>query len=144
MLLNAAEVKKLLEDGPIYHILQYAQKAYPSEACGFVLIDGVIFPAMNEIARLNDSSLNTKNAFLIDSETFREASSREIPIVCIYHSHSDGSADMSMYDKASLCFDYIYYIIIGVFDHRPISAKLHWWNNKELNSIDINLQKEAQ
>lgn len=123
----------------VYNIVPYAQMAFPNECCGFILEDGSVQPAQNVIDRLNDPSLTQKNAFLIDATSFKLASSKKSPIVCIYHSHTNGDSSMSPADKSFLKWPNLYYLIIGMVDHKPVAAKLFWWEQEILNQTAINI-----
>ena len=138
-LIRATQIKELIEKGSIYNVISYAQKGYPNECCGFILENGVIFPAQNIIESLHDKSLTSKTAFLIDGESWRHASLNASRIVCIYHSHTNGDADMSEMDKQTLRWRGICYLIIGLVDTNPTSAKLFWWEDEDLHKLDIKL-----
>jgi len=134
---RAVEIKKIIEDGSINNIVTYAQKSYPNECCGFILDSGAIFPAQNIIETLQDRSLTSKTAFLIDSESWRRASEKRI--IAIYHSHTNGDANMSEIDKYTLRWPGLSYVIIGLVDTNPTSAKLFWWEDGDLRELDIKL-----
>lgn len=136
---RATQYKKLIENGPIHNIITYAQRACPNECCGLILENGAIFPAQNVIETLGNSSLTTKNAFLIDGETWRTATSNKDKIACVYHSHINGKPDMSTADQMLLQWRDICYIIISLIDKNPTSAKLFWWENNGLSELDIKI-----
>lgn len=136
---RATQIKELLESGSIYSIITYAQKAYPNECCGFVLDGGAIFPAQNVIESFQDKSLTQKTAFLIDDESWHRASSHQNRIICIYHSHTNGDSNMSEVDRYTLRWPDLCYIIVGLVDTNPTSAKLFWWENEDLHELDIKL-----
>lgn len=140
---RAIQIKELIEAGSINNIMTNAQRAYPNECCGFVLANGAVFPAQNIIESLQDKSLTSRNAFLIDGESWRIASTNTSPIICIYHSHTNGDSNMSDADRDMLKWPGLCYLIIGLIDTNPISAKIFWWENEGLNKLDIKLQKEA-
>lgn len=141
---RATQIQQLLEGGPIHSILTYAQKGYPNECCGFVLDGGAVFPAQNVIDTLYDPSLTSKVAFLIDGESWKQASSHANSIICIYHSHTNGDPRMSEMDKYTLRWKDLCYVIIGLVDTNPTSAKLFWWEGEDLHELDIKLQKETE
>lgn len=132
------EVKQIIEQS-LTHIILYAQKSYSSECCGFVLENGTIIPAQNIIETLYDPSLNSKNAFLISPESWNIARNQNSLIIAIYHSHPNGSADMSLMDQNTLCWPDLCYVIVSIFDTNPKEAKLHWWQDKMINSIDLKI-----
>lgn len=136
---RALQIKTLIEDSSINSIVTNAQRVYPDECCGFILDGGAVFPAQNIIENLYDRSLTRKNAFLIDSESWRLASINENPVVCIYHSHTNGDPSMSDTDKYTLRWKDLCYLIIGLVDTNPTSAKLFWWSEDEINELEINL-----
>ena len=135
---QATQIKELIESGPIHSIITYAQKAYPNECCGFILGNGATIPAQNIIETLYDKSLTSKNAFLIDADSWRVASSNTSPIMCIYHSHTNGDPNMSETDRMTLRWRGLCYLIVGLIDTNPTSAKLFWWD-EDLNELDIKL-----
>lgn len=115
----------------------YAQRTYPNEACGFIFGDGNVQSANNIIEEMHHPGLNRKNAFLIDDQSWAMAQSSGKQIACIFHSHNDGSSDMSETDRHTLDYDMICYVIVGMQDHNPVSVKLHWWEDDILNSEEI-------
>jgi proteasome lid subunit RPN8/RPN11 len=135
---RATQFKNLLESGPINNIITYAQRAYPNECCGFVVENGAIFPSQNVIDLLQDRSLTTRNAFLIDKYSLELACTNTSPIVCIYHSHTNGDSSMSDADKHMLRWPGLFYVIIGLIDTNPTSAKIFWWEDG-LSELDIKL-----
>lgn len=136
---QAIQIKELLENGPIQNVITYAQKAYPNECCGFIMKDGAIFPAQNIIETLQDKSLTSKTAFLIDDESWKIANLYTSHIACIYHSHTNGDPDMSEIDKHTLRWQDLYYVIIGLIDAGPTSINLFWWEDKDLHKLNIKL-----
>src|SRR6266516_2805088 len=116
----------------INNVITYAQKCFPNETCGFILENGAVYPAHNVIETLNNPTLTAQNGFLIDSETWKAVSIQKFPIMCIFHSHNNGIVDMSEYDCAFLKWKDLYYVIVGLVDHKPVAAKLHWWENDNL------------
>lgn len=129
----------MIENVSINSIILYSQKSFPNEACGFVLDNGSIYPAHNVIDKLCDPSINSKNAFLIDDDSWKIVSSRNNSIVGIYHSHNNGIADMSPADVEFLKWPGLFYVIIALTDHNPIAAKLFWWDNIKLCESFLNL-----
>lgn len=136
---KALEFKKILEDNTFVHIVKYAQRSYPNECCGFILENGTVFPAHNVIGSLREPTLTNKTAFLIDSVSFQLASSNKSPIVCIYHSHTNGDPNISQMDKSFLRWTSLCYLIIGLFDTNHTSSKLFWWEGQNLRELDIQL-----
>lgn len=134
---RATQIKELLESSSIHNIITYAQKSYPNECCGFILEGGAIFPAQNIIETLQDKSLTSKTAFLIDAESWRLASQKHI--IGVYHSHTNGDPNMSSMDKYALRWQGLCYVIIGLVDTNPTSAKIFWWESEDLHELDINL-----
>lgn len=138
---RAMQIKEFIENGSIASVINNAQRVYPDECCGFILEGGAVFPAQNVIENLYNKSLTRQNAFLIDGESWRIASTNKNPIVCIYHSHTNGNPNMSEADQYALRWKNLCYLIVGLVDTNPTSAKLFWWEDG-LNELDINLQKE--
>jgi len=136
---RAQQVKGIIEAGTISGVIMYAQKAFPKECCGFILENGAIIPAQNVIENLYDKSLTSENAFLIDDESWRIASTNVNPIMCVYHSHTNGDPNMSGMDRYTLRWSGLCYLIIGLVDTNPIAAKLFWWSGEDLNELDIKL-----
>lgn len=136
---RATNFKTQLESGPIHNIIAYAQRTYPNECCGYVLENGAIFPGHNVIEILGDKTLTSKNAFLIDKHSWELADANASPIVCVYHSHTNGDPNMSDADQHMLTWHGWCYLIIGLVDTNPTSAKLFWWEDGSLNELDINL-----
>jgi len=136
---RATQIKALIESSSIRSVILYAQGAYPGECCGFVLESGAVFPARNVIESLYDNSLTTKNAFLIDDESWKIASNGASPIICIYHSHTNGDSNMSEADRLTLRWSGLFYMIIGLIDRNPISAKIFWWESDDLKELVIQL-----
>lgn len=136
---DAIIIKNIIESSLIQNLCSYASKAYPNESCGFILKNGGIHPAFNAINSLYDKTLTTKNAFLIDSESWKLALSRESPITTIYHSHTDGTANMSYTDILSLKWEHLSYLIIGIKDFNPTCAKLFWWESNNLCELNIQI-----
>lgn len=136
---RAIQFKELLENGSIHSIVTYAQKGYPNECCGFVLENGAVFPALNIIETLCDKSLTSRNAFLIDGESWKLASSNASRITCIYHSHTNGDPNMSSADQYALRWQGLCYLIVGLVDTNPTSAKLFWWEDEGLCELEIKL-----
>ena len=136
---QATQIKEKLESGPLSNIVSYAQKAYPNECCGFVMESGATFPARNVIETLQNQSLTSRNAFLIDGESWEIASSHTSHITCIYHSHTNGDADMSETDKHTLRWPNLYYVVVGLIDTNPTSAKLFWWEEGILHELELKL-----
>jgi proteasome lid subunit RPN8/RPN11 len=132
----------ILSNDTIKQMFFYAQKAYPNESCGFVFDDGGVLGANNAIEEMRQPSLNAKNAFLIDANSWAIAKSSGKRIMCIFHSHNNGSSDMSDADVHMLNLDKICYIIIGMLDHNPVSVKIHWWEQGELRSEEISTDKK--
>lgn len=138
---RAIKIKALLEKASLNNIIIHAQKSFPAESCGFLLQGGIVHPAHNVVETLYDSTLTSKNAFLIDNETWKTVSNSGKKIVGIYHSHTHGSADMSSADKKLLKWADMYYVVVGLVDHNPAAAKLFWWSNGELQSLELNMAK---
>jgi proteasome lid subunit RPN8/RPN11 len=136
---NVSATKTIIETAAISNIIAYAQKTYPGECCGFILENGAVIPAHNVVHMLNEPTLTTCNAFLADAGSWRIASSQKYPIICIYHSHTNGSVYMSDMDKETLSFPGLYYLIVGIIDTNPVAAKLYWWEDELLNNIDITI-----
>lgn len=136
---RATQIKSLLEKGAIHSITAYAQKTYPNECCGFILEDGIVFPAQNVIDILGDKSITSKNAFLIDNHAWERVSKNTKPIICIYHSHTNGDPTMSQADRIMLRWNELCYLIIGLIDTNLTSAKLFWWEKEDLRELDITL-----
>jgi proteasome lid subunit RPN8/RPN11 len=141
-LIRANQIKELLEKAPIHHIISYAQRTYPNECCGFILESGAVFPAHNIVESLCDKSLTSKNAFLIDNDSWNIASNRESPIAGIYHSHPNGETNMSAADYEMLHWENLYYIIVGLIDYNPVAAKMFWWEQGTLKELHIQIKKE--
>lgn len=135
--MNKQHINECLRKISITDIISYAQKTYPNEACGFITENGSIYPAHNVISMLGDASLTAENAFLIDNNSWKIAASHGI--VGIYHSHTNGNPEMSGADQEYLRWRDLFYVIIGLIDHNPIAAKIFWWENSELCSMNINL-----
>ena len=110
-------------------VVAHSQRAYPHEACGFILASGVVIPALNVVDKLHDQSVTTKTGFLIDDNSWWIASTQSSPISAIYHSHTNGDSNMSEADKLTLRWKDIAYLIIGLIDACPTSAKLFWWDD---------------
>lgn len=138
---RAVKIKALLEKVAINSIIAHSQKSFPIESCGFLLQGGIVHPAHNVVESLYDSTLTGKNAFLIDNESWKIVNGSGKKVVGIYHSHTDGSADMSSADKKLLKWNDMYYVVVGLIDHAPVSAKLHWWDNSEMCSLELNITK---
>lgn len=127
---TAIQLKDIIEKNTIHNIITYCQKSYPNEACGFVLESGAIHPAQNIIDTLYDRSLTARDAFMIDAIGWEAANNRESPIVSIFHSHTNGDCNMSETDMAYLKWHDLCYIIVGIIDYNPVSAKMFWWNTE--------------
>jgi adenylyltransferase/sulfurtransferase len=136
---RAIQIKELIENGSIHNIVTNAQRAFPNECCGFVLESGAVIPAQNIIETLQDKSLTGRNAFLIDGESWKIASTNASPIICIYHSHTNGDPNMSETDRHMLRWQGLFYLIIGLVDTNPTAAKIFWWNDEELSELNIKL-----
>lgn len=133
------KVKDTIEKNTIPSIIQYAQMAYPNECCGFILENGSIQPAHNVVHTLYNSSLTTRNAFLIDARSWQIVSTRESPVVCIYHSHTNGDPNMSSADETFLQWENYCYLILALVDSNPVASKLFWWEDKVLKNTNINI-----
>lgn len=136
---QAVRIQELIQNGPIFNVLKYAQMSFPNECCGFILENGAVFPAHNVIETLCNHSLTSKNAFLIDTESWKLVSANPNRIVCIYHSHTNGTPNMSAMDRQSLRWPDLCYLIIGLIDTNPVSSKIFWWEDKDLHELDIKL-----
>jgi proteasome lid subunit RPN8/RPN11 len=136
---DAIVVKEHIEQVSISSIIKYAQQVFPNEACGFVLDNGAVHPARNIVDSLHNKSLTSRNAFLIDPESWKIASSRESPIIVIYHSHTNGDSNMSSADTTFLRWDNYFYVVVALVDTNPVSAKLFWWQDKEMNEIELSI-----
>ncbi len=136
---DAIKIKERVEQISISSIIKHAQMVYPNECCGFILENGSIQSAQNVIHNLYDKSLTSRNAFLIDGQSWHIASNRESPIIGIYHSHTNGDSNMSSSDTTFLKWDSHYYLIIALTDSNPVSSKLFWWENAELKELKIKL-----
>lgn len=138
-LARAVNIKEQIEQISIPSIIKYAQMVYPNECCGFILENGSVHPAQNVIEDLYDKSLTGRNAFLIDEQSWQIASNRESPIIGIYHSHTNGDSNMSSADTTFLHCDEYCYLILGLVDSSPTSAKLFWWEEKELKQLTVTI-----
>ena len=121
-------------------LLDHAYKALPNECCGLLLANGTIHPANNVAHLLGDARLTQRTAFMIDQDSWSKASNRESPIIGIYHSHTDGNADMSPSDRLYLNRPELCYLIIGITEQYT-NIKLHWWTEQELHHIIIQQQE---
>jgi proteasome lid subunit RPN8/RPN11 len=139
-MLNKECIDGYIKNISIQDICLYAQKSFPNEACGFILVNGIIQPSHNIIASIGNPALNTKNAFLIDAESWKIASSRGI--AGIYHTHTNGDPEMSIVDVEYLKWKDLFYIIVGIIDHNPVAAKIFWWENEELKDLALNLKED--
>ena len=128
---NTASVCIKLAETILPQIIYTSIKSFPNECCGFILEDYSFQPAFNAISTLNKPSLNSKNSFLIDPETFKNINLLSKRIFAIYHSHTNGIADLSGYDMHSLKDTNIYNLIIGINDHKFTEAKLHLYNQED-------------
>lgn len=135
---SATNFRKLVESISLKHIISYAQISYPNECCGFVLDNGIVQPARNMVDTLGNLSLTKKNAFLIDVESWNLASTNG-KIACIYHSHTNGTPDMSSADMTYLRWNQIYYIVVALIDYAPTAAKLFWWEGEELKELILQI-----
>ncbi len=133
------KIKYCIEQNSIHSIIKYAQITYPNECCGFILENGSIHPAQNVVHNLYNMTLTAKNAFLIDANSWSLASNRESPIVGIYHSHTNGIADMSTADQAFLQWQQYCYLIIALTDTNPVASKIFWWEKNELRELQVNM-----
>lgn len=136
---QATQLKEIIEGTAANNILTHSQKMFPFEACGFVLEDGVVVPSYNSIEALNNPVLTKKNAFLINKEGWQAAMSLGKKILGIWHSHTDGSIEMSNADKKFLLWPDLCYIIVGLVDHNPTGARLYWWDKDILEHVEITL-----
>jgi len=136
---NITAIRDILNNGLVANIIAYGQREYPNESCGFLLDGGAIHPARNVISNLYDRSLTPENAFLIDDESWKLASQRKTPIIGIYHTHTNGSPDMSESDKKFLSWRDLCYVIVALVDTKPVAAKLFWWEQDLLNELPINI-----
>lgn len=123
----------------INNICFYAQKSFPNECCGFIMDNGTTIPASNIIDILGNPALTSKNAFLIDQQSWIIANNSPNKIISIFHSHPNENCNMSAYDIANLKWIDIYYVIVSILDSHPSSAKMFWWEESSLNELEIKL-----
>ena len=133
------EIKELIRAAAINNVIAYAQISFPNENAGFIFANGAVQSTCNIIETLGDKSLTSQNAFLIDSESWNIASKYHSPVICVYHSHTNGSTEMSQSDQVFLKWPNLCYLIVGILDHHPTAAKLYWWQENELQEISIQL-----
>jgi proteasome lid subunit RPN8/RPN11 len=137
------DIKHLLQKESLDHIITFLQKSFPNEGCGFFFDNGQVQAAHNVIETLGDKSLNSKNAFLIDQQSITIAQHNKHQLLGIYHSHTNGDADMSSYDLQFLRWHDLCYLIVGIVDHNPISAKLFWWDDAQIRQLDLNIREKT-
>lgn len=121
---------------PIQDLIAHARFKFPGESCGFFFSNGGYYTGHNVIDKLNIPSITHKNAFMIDEETCKRAFNRQ-DTIGIFHSHTDGSSDMSESDRAFLSSPSLCYLIIGIKDYMTVSMKIHWLENNNLLSTNI-------
>jgi proteasome lid subunit RPN8/RPN11 len=134
-----AFTKERIEKLAIQSIIKYAQQTYPNEACGFILENGVVHPAINVVESLLNKSLTSRNAFLIDAASWNTAANQQSPITAIFHSHTNGDPNMSSADMTFLRWKNYVYVVLGLIDTNPVAAKLFWWQDSELKEATLNL-----
>jgi proteasome lid subunit RPN8/RPN11 len=115
-----------IDPGPWRDMIAHAQSAYPNECCGAMLgvVDGesksvrVALPLENAYQGARASHYELRPEDLLRAD--KEARSRQMDLVGIYHSHPDCDAYFSETDLKNSCPWYSFVVLSirnGAFDH---------------------------
>lgn len=135
-------IKELLDSNVIKLVAHYAVLAYNKECCGFLCLNEdklIIWPAHNTIESLNNPALTSQNAFMIDPKCFTDVYASGYKIIGIYHSHTNGDPTFSGFDAQTLKWKDLYYLVVGIMDHKLTDAKLFWWDGELLKDVSITI-----
>ena len=115
-----------IEPGPWREMVAHARAAYPNECCGAMLgvageagkIVSIALPLENSFQGAQASRYELRPEDLLRAD--REARSRQMDLVGIYHSHPDCDAYFSETDLKNSCPWYSFVVLSirnGAFDH---------------------------
>ncbi len=107
----------VLQGAQLQRIVEHARRAYPEEACGFLL--GRVEGDRRDVARVraatNARREQRRTRYTIPAretyEVWREAQREGLEIVGFYHSHPDAPARPSEYDRKHAWPWYVYLIV---------------------------------
>src|SRR5687768_4685103 len=123
-----------ISDALLNRIREHGRAAYPQECCGLLLgranNDGKAVVDLKPMENTHENSRN--NRYVIEPlhmlEAEKEARSRGVDIVGIYHSHPDHPARPSEFDREH-AFPWYSYIVVSVEQGEP--RLLTSWTLKE-------------
>ncbi|MCI0570552.1 MAG: M67 family metallopeptidase [Myxococcaceae bacterium] len=126
-------------------VLRHLEAAYPEEGCGVLLLGArgwCVRPLGNAYDRFRahapgEFPRTAQTAFLVDPREWlqvcTDADAAGEAVVCLFHSHPDGSPTLSEEDRAMAAPDGepllpgVSYLVVAVHGRRAASAKLYWW-----------------
>lgn len=127
-----------IEAGQLKAIVDAAEAAFPAEACGLIIGRGRgqlirvtrIVPAVNLLeAEPGRFELDPAARIAVEKE-LREAEGKD-RIIGHYHSHPDGSAELSATDRAMAHEPDLAWVIVGVLDGQAIQVQAHRLDDKK-------------
>ncbi len=112
---------RFLSPGARDSIAAHGRRAYPEEACGFLVgkeVGGIDTRGIDRaIATENAAGVDRRRRFVIPAEELRTAEARLVgtgeTVLGFYHSHPDGPGRPSALDEAAAWPGYTY-VVIGV------------------------------
>ena len=137
-------MKIIIKKNILDEIFEHAKKAYPQECCGIVLGnrdkgENITIKEVKETKNLSQDPLK----YQMDPRDFlkvqRYASSNDLDIVGVYHSHPDHPPIPSKYDIESAWED-LFYLIVTVKKSKPDKIKSWVFKDSRKKFIETKIE----
>jgi len=102
-----------MEDKILKQIIAHAERAFPNEACGFIIDNGAghsVIECENVAPPKDENNPGPTQTFLIEPMVYAQYAKR---ITAVYHSHPNRSPEPSEADKASSQRSGLPFVIVG-------------------------------
>jgi len=136
----AKSLISLIRDRFLDEIATHSQQAHPEECCGMIRASGLrrCQNIQNELHRLDpvDHPRTAQTAFALNAEDtifLIESLETDDPVLAVYHSHPDGSAQFSHADTAgAAAYPHLFHLVVGCSAKGVLRAALYGGNGQIL------------
>ncbi len=140
-------------------IVRHLESTYPQEGCGVVLGTGPlgpwrVRPLHNAYDRYHAADplrfpRTSRTAWLFEPTEWlavlQQADASGEHLVCVFHSHVNGSADFSAEDRAQAApmgvplLPGVSYLVVALPDGRAADARMFWWEEGDFRGRPVPL-----
>lgn len=141
-------------------VIRHLEQAWPHEGCGVILRAGLDGPwRVRPVANAYDSHhaadpvrfpLTSRTAYLFEPREWLalnlEADARGERVVCVFHSHVNGTAQLSAEDRAGALLEGqpvlpgVSYLVVAMVGGRAAQAQLFRWEGGEFRGRPVPLE----